>query len=141
MFAQRLSAAQAYQQVGLETGVVSASPHKLVVMLFDGALLAIANASKHLAAGQIADKGNAISRAINIIDAGLKACLNLEKGGELAANLYALYDYMIRRLLEGNLKNDAGALDEVATLLRDIRSAWEQIADDPAVRSQKPAVA
>lgn len=141
MFAQRLSAAQAYQQVGLETGVVAASPHKLVIMLYDGALLAIANASKYMAEGQIANKGNAISRAINIIDTGLKACLDMDKGGELAANLHALYDYMIRRLLEGNLNNEAAALDEVATLLREIRSAWEQIATDPAVQAQKSAQA
>lgn len=134
MFAARTNALQAYTQVGVETGVAAASPHKLVVMLFDGALLAIAHARAQMQTKKIAEKGASISRAIDIINCGLKASLDKSAGGELARNLDALYDYMTSRLLHANLANDTAALDEIAGLLREIRSAWEQIADDPAVR-------
>lgn len=140
MFATRGNPLQAYHRVGVETGVDAASPHKLIVMLFDGALLAIGSARMQMEARQVPEKGASISRAIDIISCGLKASLDKSAGGELAQNLDALYDYMISRLLQANLKNDRQALDEVTGLLRDIRSAWEQIADDPAVqaRSSQP---
>ena len=125
----------AYRKVGLEGQLESASPHKLVLMLFEGAMLAIANAKHHMAAGNIAEKGNAISRCIEIISSGLQASLDLEVGGELAIRLEALYEYMGRRLLHANLNNDQAALTEVATLLGDLKSAWEQIATDSAVLS------
>ena len=136
MFSARMSATQAYQKVGIETGVSAASPHKLIVMLFEGALLAIANARMQMEQKRIPEKGASISRAIDIVNCGLKASLDKTGGVELAANLDALYDYMSRRLLEANLKNDLSALDEVSRLLREIKGAWEQIADDPAVRPQ-----
>ena len=140
MFSSSGKAAQAYARVGVETGVVAASPHKLIVMLFDGALLAITNARQQMAAGQVAEKGTSISRAIDIVSCGLRASLDKSAGGELAENLDALYGYMISRLLHANLQNDRQALEEVGNLLNDIRSAWQQIADDPAVRGmQNPA--
>lgn len=125
----------AYRKVGLEGQLESASPHKLVLMLFEGAMLAIANAQHHMAAGNIAEKGQSISRCIEIIASGLQASLDLEIGGELAVRLEALYEYMGRRLLHANLKNDQAALSEVAALLGDLKSAWEQIATDSAVLS------
>jgi flagellar protein FliS len=125
----------AYRKVGLEGQLESASPHKLVLMLFEGAMLAIANAQHHMAAGNIAEKGQSISRCIEIIASGLQASLDLEIGGELALRLEALYEYMGQRLLHANLKNDQAALSEVATLLGDLKSAWEQIATDSAVLS------
>jgi flagellar protein FliS len=140
VFSSSGKAAQAYARVGVETGVVAASPHKLIVMLFDGALLAITNARQQMAAGQVAEKGTSISRAIDIVSCGLRASLDKSAGGELAENLDALYGYMISRLLHANLQNDRQALEEVGNLLNDIRSAWQQIADDPAVRgTQNPA--
>ena len=78
---------KAYQQVSLETSVNQASPHQLIVLLFDGALNAIKLAKLYIEKGNIAGKGTAISKAINIIDNGLKSCLDMEKGGEIAANL------------------------------------------------------
>lgn len=123
---------QAYQKVGVETGIEAASPHQLIVMLFDGALLAIANAGTHIQQKNVAEKGLSISRAIDIINAGLKASLDKNKGGEMAQNLDALYDYMCTRLLQANLRNDATALNEVSRLLSDIRSAWVEIANTPA---------
>lgn len=121
------SGVQAYQQVGLESAVMSASPHQLVVMLFDGALSALVRARLFLEQGQIPQKGEALSKAINIIDNGLKAGLNMEIGEDLPANLANLYDYMVRRLLHANLRNDADAISEVEILLGNIADAWKQI--------------
>lgn len=128
----------AYRKVGLETQIDSASPHKLVVMLFDGALVAVSSARYHMENNEIAEKGKAISKAIDIIANGLQAGLNQEVGGKIAQNLDALYDYMGRRLLHANLRNDLAALKEVTGLLQELRSAWEQIADDQAVLSSNP---
>ncbi|MBM3073184.1 flagellar export chaperone FliS [Lelliottia sp. RWM.1] len=119
--------ARAYQQVGLESAVMSASPHHLVSMLFDGALSALVRARLFLEEGRISEKGEALSKAINIIDNGLKAGLNMEVEGDLSANLSALYEYMVRRLLQANLRNDAGAIVEVEDLLSNIADAWKQI--------------
>jgi flagellar protein FliS len=133
--------AQAYADVGMETGVVAANPHRLILMLFDGALLAIAKASNAMQKDQIAEKGQAISHAIDIISNGLAASLDFSEGDELANRLAALYDYMCTRLLHANLHNDLAALNEVSHLLSEIKSAWEEIADDPAVLSHNKAAA
>lgn len=130
--------AAAYRKVGLETQLESASPHHLIVMLFDGALIAVANAQRQMENKEIAEKGSSISRAIEIIANGLQACLNMEAGGEIAVQLDALYEYMGQRLLHANLRNDVAALKEVAGLLQELKEAWEKIADDPAVLSATP---
>jgi len=135
------NAANAYSQVGIQTGAMSASPHKLIVMLFDGARTAIARAKFHMEDGEIAAKGNAISKAIDIIDNGLRASLDHKAGGEIAANLEALYDYMSRRLLLANLRNDAALLAEVDGLLEGLASAWAQIGDTPPVDAHHSALA
>lgn len=121
------SGVQAYQKVGLESAVLSASPHQLVVMLFDGAYSALVRARLFLEQGDIPAKGEALSKAINIIDNGLKAGLNMEVDSDLTANLAALYDYMVRRLLHANLRNDVEAIVEVEGLLNNIADAWKQI--------------
>ena len=121
------SGVQAYANVGVESGVMSASPHQLIVMLFDGAQSALVRARILMSQGDIPAKGAALSKAINIIDNGLSAGLDMEKGGELAQNLSALYDYMSRRLLHANLHNDEQAINEVAALLENIADAWRQI--------------
>src|SRR6202008_3899603 len=105
MFGSKQSGVNAYAKVGIETGVTSASPHKLIVMLFDGALVAVNSAIMHMKAGNIPDKGAAISKAILIIDSGLRASLDKKAGGEIAEGLDALYEYMGARLLQANLKN------------------------------------
>jgi flagellar protein FliS len=123
-----LRAAQAYAKVGLETGVSALPPHKLIAMLYEGALLAIGEARAHMqAGGDPQAKGGAISKAIQIIDEGLKASLDQRAGGTLAAQLWQLYEYMSRRLLLASLRNEVAGLDEVERLLRDIKEAWEQI--------------
>lgn len=135
MFAAMHNPKAAYAKAGVETGVETADPHKLVLMLFEGALLALASASLHMRrhedAGDVARKGEAISKAINIIDNGLKASLDQEAGGELAVRLGALYDYMSARLLQANLQNQPAALDEVSHLLAELKGAWEQIGNRP----------
>lgn len=117
----------AYASVGLETGMQDADPHKLILMLYQGALLAIASAKNQMLRKEIAGKGASITKAIAIIDEGLKASLDKNAGGELAQNLSALYDYMCQRLLVANLKNDVAALDEVSRLLSELKGAWETI--------------
>ena len=129
MFGTHRTAAKAYANIGLETGVIAASPHQLITMLFDGAMAAILKAKNHIQNNQIADKGQAISKAILIIDSGLRGGLNLDKGGNLAQNLDALYSYMVQRLMEANLRNDPALLKEVYGLLNDLKSAWVAMAD------------
>lgn len=129
MFGTTTNPFKAYETVSLETAVNTASPHQLVVLLFEGAHQAIVNARVAMENKDIPRKGTSISSAIDIILNGLKASINLEEGGELAANLSALYEYMGRRLLYANLQNDAGALNEVDKLLREIHSAWIEIGD------------
>jgi flagellar protein FliS len=121
------SAINAYAKVGIESGVTSADPHKLISMLFEGALLAIANAKNGMVRKDIPAKGAAISKAIAIIGEGLHASLDKEVGGELAQGLSSLYDYMVFRLIEANLKNDLEILDEVSRHLADLKSAWDSI--------------
>lgn len=134
------NSAQAYARVGVETGVTAASPHQLILMLFDGALLAIAKADAAMKQGAILEKSQAISRATDIISSGLRASLDFSAGDDLAPRLAALYDFMVLRLIHANVRNDAGALREVSGLLSEIRGAWEEIANDPAVVSATKAL-
>lgn len=145
MFGTSRSGVNAYSTIDMETGIFAASPHKLIVMLFDGAKLALSNALLHLENKKIAAKGRAISHAIAIINDGLRASLNKEAGGQLATNLDALYEYMCHRLFLANLNNDAIMLKEVMELVEVIRQAWLEIDDlptkampkDPAANRQK----
>lgn len=141
MFGLMSNPAAAYRKAGLETQVDTASPHQIVIMLYEGALSAINTASLHMQAKRTKPKGDAISHAISIIDGGLRACLDYKAGGILAERLGALYEYMCNRLLHANLRNDQAALDEVAGLLKELKGAWEEIADDPAVVSRNRAAA
>lgn len=120
------SALQQYRKVGAQTGVEAATPHRLIQMLLEGALEKINLAKGYMQRNEIALKGSHISWAISIID-GLRMSLDKEAGGEIAENLDALYDYMGRRLLEANLNNDEGMLDEVSGLLLEIKSAWDAV--------------
>ncbi len=117
----------AYAQVGLESAVLSASPYQLVAMLFEGAISALKKATILMEQGEITGKGQAISKAINIIANGLQAGFDHSVNSELTGNLDSLYNYMVRRLLEANLRNDQDALAEVQRLLEDIADAWKQI--------------
>lgn len=132
------TATQAYATVEIESGVHAADPHKLISMLFQGALLAVANARNGIQRKDIAAKGAAISKAIMIIGEGLQSSLDKNVGGELAQNLDALYSYMCTRLLIANVNDDIAALDEVARLLGELKGAWDSIR--PTVMAQSPSV-
>lgn len=125
------SALSNYSTVKAETGVAGASPHGLVTMLLDGALERIAAAKGHMLRDETAEKGACISRAIGILD-GLRISLDKGAGGELAANLDDLYDYMDRCLLRANYENNIRLLDEVCALLAEIKGAWVAIAQQNA---------
>jgi flagellar protein FliS len=133
MFGATQSGAKAYATVGMETGVLAANPHKLIVMLFEGALIAISTAIQYMNEGNIAEKGKAISKAILIIESGLRASLDKKAGGDIAQSLDALYDYMGKRLLEANLKNQVEMLKEVHGLLLELKTAWDAIGGDQAM--------
>ena len=127
MYTNSRSAAHAYANVGLETGVAAASPHQLIVMLYEGAELSIRMAIKHMNEGDVAQKCAAIGKASHIILDGLRAALDPQQGGDIAARLDGLYDYMNKRLMLANLNNQTAPLEEVLGLLRELREAWQQI--------------
>ncbi|MCU1716488.1 flagellar export chaperone FliS [Pseudomonas sp. 5P_3.1_Bac2] len=122
-----MAALKQYQSVNTQAKAIDASPHRLIQMLMEGGLTRLAQARGAVEREQLALKGELISKAIGIIG-GLREGLNLEAGGELASNLDSLYEYMTARLIEANLKNDVAPLDEVAGLLRNVKSGWDQIA-------------
>ena len=126
MFAAYRNGAASYHRVGVESGVCGARPIDLVIMVYEGAIEAIGRAATEMRAGDIEAKNRTITRAIRIIDEGLRAPLDL-RAGEIAGNLADLYDYMTRRLLQGSARNDAAMLDEVRGLLLELKSAWDEI--------------
>ncbi|WP_296217190.1 flagellar export chaperone FliS [Pseudomonas sp. UBA2684] len=121
-----MAAMRQYQSVNTQAQAVDASPHRLIQMLMEGGLTRIAQARGAMEREQTAMKGELIGKAIGIIG-GLRAGLDLQQGGELAANLDSLYEYMVSRLLEANVNNDGEPLDEVAELLRNVKSGWDAI--------------
>lgn len=129
------TAIRAYAKVDMESGVVAADPHKLISMLYQGALLAIANARNGMLRKDIGAKCEAVSKALLIIEEGLQASLDKNSGGELAQNLDSLYRYMCARLLAANLNNDAEALNEVSALLADLKQAWDTIRPGATART------
>ena len=138
MYTNSRNAAHAYANVGLETGVVAASPHQLIVMLYEGAELAVRMAIKHMNEGDIAKKSAAITKASTIIMDGLCAALDSKQGGEIAQQLGALYDYMNNRLMLAHVNNQTAPLEEVLGLLRELRGTWQQIGS-PARTATQPS--
>lgn len=125
--------ASAYKRVGLETSVEGASPHRLVALLFDGLLQSLSAARAAMARGDVAAKGREISKAVSIIEQGLKAGLDDSKGAsEIAANLRAVYSYSTARLTLANLRNDESLLLEVRDLIVPIADAWNQVREQVA---------
>jgi flagellar protein FliS len=139
MFGSVQKGANAYASVGLETGVSSASPHKLIVMLFDGALTTLAIALTEMHARNIAAKGRAISKAIRIIEEGLRASLDKSAGGEIAGNLDSLYEFISGRLVQANLENKPEYIAEAQRLLGELRGAW--LAIDPEAAARQAQIA
>jgi len=128
---------RAYAQVGLETEVLSASREHLITLLFNGARTAMLQARLHMEQGNIAGRGQSLSKAIDIVDSGLKMAVDTEKGGELARNLVATYDLILHNLMLANLRNDAEKLTLAERLLTDIADAWRSNVDTQ--RAKQPA--
>jgi flagellar protein FliS len=126
-FGRASSFAGAYRQVGVQTGVSEASPHQLVTMLFDGLADAMAQASGALNKGDVIAKGQAISKAVRIIQEGLKCSLDMKAGGKIAADLDALYAYISLQLTRANLHNDSALIAECQRLMEPVRQAWVAI--------------
>lgn len=126
----------AYRQMGAENAVSSASAHELIALLFEAFSDAVAQARGALITGRIEDKGRAIARAVRIVEEGLKAGLDLDRGGELAHNLRQLYGYVSLRLTEANLHNDLTALEECMRLVEPVRQAWMAIDPQRAATAQ-----
>ncbi|MBK4735897.1 flagellar export chaperone FliS [Noviherbaspirillum pedocola] len=127
MFGSAPRGAGAYARVGVETGVYAASPHQLIVMLYDGAIAMINDGMREMAAGNVAAKGRALSRAIAIVSDGLRVSLDKSVGGELAHTLDALYAYIVEQLVYANRQNDSAKLSEASRILSELRSAWRAI--------------
>lgn len=122
-----MRSANAYKNIGIETAVGGASPHQLVSLLFESLQQALVSAKAAILSGDIPVKGRSIGRAVRILEEGLKAGLDTERGGELAANLRRLYDYCILKTTEANLRNDAAMVDEVIKLIHPVSDGWKQI--------------
>ena len=124
---------QAYAQIGVESAVMSASQQQLVTMLFDGVLSALVRARLFMQDNNQQGKGVSLSKAINIIENGLRVSLDEESKDELTQNLIALYSYMVRRLLQANLRNDVSAVEEVEALMRNSADAWKESLLSPSL--------
>ncbi|MFN0651451.1 flagellar export chaperone FliS [Escherichia coli] len=124
---------QAYAQIGVESAVMSASQQQLVTMLFDGVLSALVRARLFMQDNNQQGKGVSLSKAINIIENGLRVSLDEESKDELTQNLIALYSYMVRRLLQANLRNDVSAVEEVEAFMRNIADAWKESLLSPSL--------
>jgi flagellar protein FliS len=131
MFAQQRSdmrsIASLYQAVKVDTGVSSASPHRLVEMLFEEFLASSARARGAIRSGDVQEKGRAIGRAVRIIEEGLRAGLNMEAGGQLAQDLHELYRYVTLRMTHANLQSDEAAIAECIALIQPLHDAWRAI--------------
>ncbi|OEC44368.1 flagellar export chaperone FliS [Pseudomonas sp. 1D4] len=122
-----MMAMQQYQRVNVQAQVAEASPHRLIQMLMEGGLERMAQAQGAMMRDQASLKGELISKSIAIIG-GLREALDPAQGGEIASNLDRLYEYMIARLIEANKANDPALVNEVAGLLREVKSGWDAIA-------------
>jgi flagellar protein FliS len=119
-------AIESYGQVKVSTGASQSNNVELIQMLFDGLIESLSTAKGHIQHNNVSEKSKAIARASRIV-LGLQGALDFEKGGELAGNLNELYNYITRRLLHVNARNDLAALDEIHSLMTEIRSAWETV--------------
>ncbi len=124
-------AARAYASMGTQSAAMAASPHQLITLLFDAVHSTLRLARHHMTQGDTRAKGNALSKAINLIDNGLKASLDEGKGGaegaRLAGHLAMLYDHVIAQLMLANLRNDPALIDVAERLLGNVSSAWKEV--------------
>lgn len=117
---------QAYKRVSVDSQLTSASPHRVIQMLMAGAIERLIQGKASMEQGNIAVKGERLGKALDII-ISLRSCLSMEDGGDIATNLDALYDFMIQQIYKANQENSPEPIDDVIDMLREIKSAWEQI--------------
>ncbi len=132
MFGLNQQGVNGYAKIGVETGVLAASPVKLIVMLYEGAITACHSAITHMQSKNIQQKGAMLTKAIMIIESGLRLSLDKKAGGEIAESLDALYAYMSARLASANVRNQPELVQEVIKLLTDLKSSWEAIDQNKA---------
>jgi len=117
----------AYTSVSLDSQIDGATPHQLITMLYDGALNAMRRAEIYFRTGNVARRGEMISRAINIIDNGLRAGLNHDADARIAGELESLYEYISRTLLEANINKSGEKLPHLISLLAGMADTWKEI--------------
>lgn len=139
MFGLNQRGAGGYAQVGVETGVLAASPNKLIIMLYDGAITACYSAVRHMQNNDIPNKGAMLSKAILIVESGLRLSLNKKAGGDIAESLDALYVYMSNRLAIANIRNQPEFVLEVIKLLTELKGAWETIEANRGASAERSA--
>lgn len=130
-----MRSANAYKNVGMETSVAGANPHQLVSLLFEALQQSLLSAKGAMLSGDIPAKGRSISRAVRILEEGLKAGLDADRGGNLAVNLRSLYDFCIFRLSEANMRNNVAMVDEVIRVIHPVSDGWSQIKSEVVVQS------
>lgn len=123
------NSAKEYSQVSLQTEIMDADPHKLIQLLLEGALTRLAISKNLIEQGDMAGKNEKIGNVVDII-CSLQESLDHERGGEIAGNLERLYDYMTRRLWDANRLNDVDIINEVMSLLLEVKAGWEGIRKD-----------
>jgi flagellar protein FliS len=121
-----IAALAQYGQIKNDTQTTYASPHQLMLMLFDGAIESMSFTIGAIQNNNFELRSKQNSRSITIIN-GMRECLDMETGGELADNLYSLYQYMTKELFKASFKNDADTIKNIQTMLKDIRGSWEKI--------------
>jgi len=124
-----LNALKQYQSVDLRATIETASPHKLISMLLDGALGSLAKAKGSMEREDIQERTRHLNKASEIV-VGLKGSLDLEQGGEVAANLNALYDYMISGIMTANRNSDVEKVQELMNLMLEIKQGWSEMPND-----------
>ncbi|MCZ8111751.1 MAG: flagellar export chaperone FliS [Betaproteobacteria bacterium] len=127
-----------YNQVGNQARVAVATPHELVALLFEAYMEALAQARGAMRSGLRAEKAAALSRAVRIVEEGLRAGLDLNAGGTLALDLDELYRYLTGRLTMANLRDDEAALDECRRLVLPLQEAWAAIGPTVAAGATAP---
>ncbi|PIE24569.1 MAG: flagellar export chaperone FliS [Neptuniibacter caesariensis] len=130
-----INALKQYQNVDLRATVETASPHKLIAMLLDGAMGALAKSKGAIERNEIEERTEHLNKASEIV-VGLKGCLDLEQGGEIAANLDALYDYMLRTMMQANSQNDVNKVQEVMDLMLEIKQGWAEMPNEIQIGEQ-----
>ncbi|AZL85462.1 MULTISPECIES: flagellar export chaperone FliS [Aliivibrio] len=117
---------QAYKKVSIDSQLSAASPHKVIQMLMAGAIERLIQGKAAMQQGNTAVKGERLGKALDIV-ISLRSCLSMDDGGDIASNLDSLYDFMIRQISQANQNNEAQPIDDVVEMLREIKSAWDQI--------------